>query len=720
LGAQLAKGILNRQVGFSLSKRDYATAPIDFATWNMQRPHSLLFVPMPDSDNKKSRRPLKNLPPDRFQPKVLLIWLLVALTLTSLLLWSPARLGSPITLKIQQVVELAESGGIKEGVIKPDLSGGRDWSLVTGELSEPMLLRPDSEQTTTAFRSAGRLTDSNLERLQRSARFVEQPATTMWSQILANVIPFVIIIGLLYFLFIRQLKQAGRGALSFGKSKAKLLTRDKEKITFADVAGCDEAKEEISEIVEFLKAPKKFSAIGGRVPKGMLMVGPPGTGKTLLAKAVAGEADVPFFSISGSDFVEMFVGVGASRVRDMFEQGRKNAPCLIFIDEIDAVGRQRGAGLGGGNDEREQTLNSLLVEMDGFSTQDGVIIIAATNRPDVLDSALLRPGRFDRQVTVDLPDIVGREAILRVHAKKITLAEGVDPALIARGTPGFSGADLANLLNEGALLAARRNKEKVEMIDIEDAREKVLFGREHRRLMDESEKRLIAWHEAGHAIIQGLLDDGTMPVHKVTIIPRGQSLGSTTYIPTKDILTRPMKKLLDQIAMAMGGRIGEELVTGDFSNGASGDIKQATKIARAMVCDYGMSALGPVDLAENQDTVFLGRDITRSRHISEDTARKVDEEVTRILKEQYARAKELIYSHRAALDKIAEALLEYETIEGKHILEILAHGEIKSAVIVSPPPKPKPAPTLAEEGTTAQETEPVMPSLEGTPAPSPA
>jgi len=686
----------------------------------MQRPRSLTFVPMPDSDNKKSRRPLKNLPEDRFQPKVLFIWLLVALVLTSLLLWSPGRLGSPVTLKIQQVVELAENDGIKAGVIKPDLSGGRDWALVTGELSEPMLLRPDSEQTTTAFRSAGRLTDSSMERLQRTERFVEQPATTMWSQILANVIPFVLIIGLLYFLFVRQLKQAGRGALSFGKSKAKLLTRDKEKVTFADVAGCDEAKEEISEIVEFLKDPKKFSAIGGRVPKGMLMVGPPGTGKTLLAKAVAGEADVPFFSISGSDFVEMFVGVGASRVRDMFEQGRKNAPCLIFIDEIDAVGRQRGAGLGGGNDEREQTLNSLLVEMDGFSTQDGVIIIAATNRPDVLDSALLRPGRFDRQVTVDLPDIVGREAILRVHAKNITLDEKVDPALIARGTPGFSGADLANLLNEGALLAARRDKPKVEMIDIEDAREKVLFGREHRRLMDDSEKRLIAWHEAGHAIIQGLLDDGTVPVHKVTIIPRGQSLGSTTYIPTKDILTRPMKKLLDQIAMAMGGRIGEELVTGDFSNGASGDIKQATKIARAMVCDYGMSALGPVDLGENQDTVFLGRDITRSRHISEYTARMVDDEVSRILKEQYARAKELIYANRAALDKIAEALLEHETIEGKHVLEILEHGEIKSAVVVSPPPKPKPAPSPAKEKTTAKEAEPVVPSLEGTPAPSPA
>jgi len=671
---------------------------------------------MSDSENNKKRRPLKNLPPDRFQPKVILIWLIVGLALTMLLLWSPGRLSSPVTLKVQKVVELAEQGGVREGVIKSDLSGGRDWAIITGELKEAMPVKSGSDQTTTSFRSAGRLTDANMERLQKTEVFVEQPATTMWTQLLANIIPFVLIIGLLYFLFVRQLRQAGRGALSFGKSKAKLLTRDRDKITFADVAGCDEAKEEVSEVVEFLRDPKKFTKMGGRIPKGMLMVGPPGTGKTLLAKAVAGEADVPFFSISGSDFVEMFVGVGASRVRDMFEQGRKNAPCLIFIDEIDAVGRQRGAGLGGGNDEREQTLNSLLVEMDGFDTAEGVIIIAATNRPDVLDSALLRPGRFDRQIHVDLPDIVGREEILRVHARKINLDESVDVAVIARGTPGLSGADLANLLNEAALLAARRNKKKVEMIDVEDAREKVLFGRERRRVMDESEKKLVAWHEAGHAIVQALLDDGTVPVHKVTIIPRGQSLGSTTYIPTKDILTRPMKKLLDQIAMAMGGRIAEELVTGDFSNGAYGDIKQATKIARAMVCDYGMSALGPVALGDNQDTVFLGREITRSQHISEDTARKIDEEVSRILNEQYDRAKQLISSHREALDKIAEALLQYETIEGKHVLEILEHGEIRSPVIVAPPPLKQKS---KDAGKKAKE-EPSSDAIGGSPEPTPA
>ncbi|HWL15184.1 MAG TPA: ATP-dependent zinc metalloprotease FtsH, partial [Opitutus sp.] len=470
---------------------------------------------MPELDNKKKRRPLKNMPPDRFQPKVLIFFFALFLAALALLFLSPARLNSPANLKIQRVVELAEQGKIREGVIHPDTSGGRDWVVISGETKEDVVLQSDRGET-HQFRAAGRLTDANMERLQKSQAFVEQPATTLFTQIAAQVVPFLIIIGLLYFLFVRQLRQAGKGALSFGKSRAKLLTRDRDKVTFSDVAGCDEAKEEISEVVEFLKDPKKFTKMGGKIPKGILMVGPPGTGKTLLAKAVAGEADVPFFSISGSDFVEMFVGVGASRVRDMFEQGRKSAPCLIFIDEIDAVGRQRGAGLGGGNDEREQTLNSLLVEMDGFDTTEGVIIIAATNRPDVLDSALLRPGRFDRQIYVDLPDLIGREQILRVHARKITLAENVDLAVIARGTPGLSGAELANLLNEAALLAARRNKKKVEMIDVDDAREKVQFGRERRRVMDDEEKKLTAYHEAGHALVQAVLDDGHMPVHKVT------------------------------------------------------------------------------------------------------------------------------------------------------------------------------------------------------------
>jgi cell division protease FtsH len=639
---------------------------------------------MSDLDNKKKRRPLKNLPPDRFQPKVLIFFLALFLAALALLIISPRGMSSPAELKIQAVVELAEQGKVAKGVIHSDSSGGRDWAVLTGE-TKPEFKLPSERGETNQFRAAGRLTDANMERLQKSQVFAEQPATTLFTQIAAQVVPFLIIIGLLYFLFVRQLRQAGKGALSFGKSRAKLLTRDRDKVTFADVAGCDEAKEEVSEVVEFLKDPKKFTKMGGKIPKGILMVGPPGTGKTLLAKAVAGEADVPFFSISGSDFVEMFVGVGASRVRDMFEQGRKSAPCLIFIDEIDAVGRQRGAGLGGGNDEREQTLNSLLVEMDGFDTTEGVIIIAATNRPDVLDSALLRPGRFDRQIYVDLPDLVGREQILRVHARKITLAENVDLAVIARGTPGLSGAELANLLNEAALLAARRNKKKVEMIDVDDAREKVQFGRERRRVMDDEEKKLTAYHEAGHALVQAVLDDGHMPVHKVTIIPRGQSLGSTMFIPKKDVLTHAMKRMLNQIAMGLGGRIAEELVIGDVSSGAAGDIKQVTKIARHMVCDWGMSPLGMVAYGESSDTVFLGREITRSQTYSEETARRIDGEVYRIINDQYERAKEIIVSRREVLDKVAAALLEYETIEGKHVLELLQFGEIRSAIVREPP-----------------------------------
>jgi len=665
---------------------------------------------MPDTDNKK-RRPLKNLPPDRFQPKVWLIWLTVAVGLFALIKWSPPKLSNPVSLKIQEVVDKADKGLIKAGEIRPDASGGRDWSIITGETKDKI---PGAD--TSEFVASGRLTDANMERLQHSNVFTEKPATTVMTQLIYNILPFLVVIGLLYFLFVRQLRQAGRGALNFGKSRARLLTRDRDKITFAEVAGCDEAKEEVSEVVEFLRDPKKFQKMGGRIPKGILMVGPPGTGKTLLAKAVAGEADVPFFSISGSDFVEMFVGVGASRVRDMFEQGRKNAPCLIFIDEIDAVGRQRGAGLGGGNDEREQTLNSLLVEMDGFDTTEGVIIIAATNRPDVLDSALLRPGRFDRQIYVDLPDMNGREQILRVHARKLTLSENVDLAVIARGTPGLSGADLANLLNEAALLAARRNKKKIEMIDIDDAREKVQFGRERRRLMDDEEKKLTAYHEAGHALIQAVLDDGHMPVHKVTIIPRGHSLGSTMFIPKKDILTQAMKRMLGQIAMAMGGRIAEELVLGDISSGAFGDIKQATKIARHMVCDWGMSPLGPIAYGESQDTVFLGRDITRNEHISEETLRKIDVEVHRIITEQYERARTIITEKRVALDQIAAALLEYETIEGKHVAEILEFGELRSPVIKEITLKTEEKPAAKKSSTDAPASE----AIGGAPAPTPA
>src|SRR5471032_3349525 len=607
---------------------------------------------MPDIETKKPRRQLKNIPPDRFQPKVLLFWVALAFAVVALLFWSPGITVSPANLTIFEVVTHAEGQDVKSGIIQPDTTGGRDWVLITGEMNNPSLTN-ERGMKTSFFRAAGRLTDSNMERLQKTNKFAERMATTVMMQLALSVLPVLIIIGFLYFLFSRQLRQAGRGALNFGKSRAKLLTRDRDKVTFGDVAGCDEAKEEVSEVVEFLKDPKKFTKMGGRIPKGILMVGPPGTGKTLLAKAVAGEADVPFFSISGSDFVEMFVGVGASRVRDMFEQGRKSAPCLIFIDEIDAVGRQRGAGVGGGNDEREQTLNSLLVEMDGFDTTEGVIIIAATNRPDVLDSALLRPGRFDRQVTVPLPDVRGREEILRVHAKKVKIADDVDLSVTARGTPGFSGAELANLLNEGALLAARRGKKKVEMVDVDEAREKVQFGRERRRVMDDEEKKLTAYHEAGHALVQAILDDGLMPVHKVTIIPRGRSLGSTMMIPSKDILTQHKRRLLDEIVMGLGGRVAEELVCNDISSGAYGDIRRITNLARHMVCDWGMSVLGPIAYGGNHDTVFLGRDITRNESVSEETAHKIDVEIQRIISEQYARAKAIIGERRSALDKIA-------------------------------------------------------------------
>jgi cell division protease FtsH len=662
-------------------------------------------------NDKKSRRPLKNLPSDGFQPKVLILWLAIVAVVVSLYLFSPGRQATPVEMTVYQVLQHAQDHQTQSIVMQPDPNaGGRSSFQISGETKD------GPEGKIVAFHTAGTLTDSTIAELQKAGA-KEVPASTLLQNLLAGLLPIFVLGLLVYFFFIRQLKAAGRGALSFGKSRAKMLTRDRDKITFADVAGCDEAKEEISEVVEFLKDPKKFTKMGGRIPKGMLLVGPPGTGKTLLAKAVAGEADVPFFSVSGSDFVEMFVGVGASRVRDMFEQGRKSAPCIIFIDEIDAVGRQRGAGMGGGHDEREQTLNSLLVEMDGFDTSDGVIIMAATNRPDVLDSALLRPGRFDRQVYVDLPDILGREQILRVHAKKITLAEDVDLMVIARGTPGLSGADLANLLNESALLAARRNKKKVEPIDVEDARHKVLFGRERRRVMDDEEKKLCAYHEAGHALVQAVLDDGLMPVHKVTIIPRGRSLGSTMFIPKRDILTYHKRRLLNQIAMGLGGRVAEELVCGDISNGASGDIKQITKLARQMVCDWGMTELGPIAYGDNHDTVFLGRDLARSEHVSEETARLIDGEVKKIIDEQHARATAIITERRSALDMIANALLEHETIEGRHVLEILEFGEIRSPIVNAPPTTP---PRVEDKDAKKPAPKPATNPLGGTPAPMPA
>jgi cell division protease FtsH len=614
------------------------------------------------------------------QYRMLSIWLLVFFVIFSLLWFANKDIQQQTEeWTIRDVVQEAARGADSRlegtGTLKASPQGGPKWHEVTGKFRQ-------STNEVIAFRAKGQLTESNLEVLQNSGFFREEPASTIWRDLMVTLLPIMLIIGLLYFLFVRQIRNAGKGAMNFGKSKARMLTRDRERVTFKDVAGCDEAKEEIAEVVEFLKDPKKFQNVGGRIPKGCLLVGPPGTGKTLIARAVAGEADVPFFSISGSDFVEMFVGVGAARVRDMFEQGRKNAPCIIFVDEIDAVGRQRGAGLGGGNDEREQTLNSLLVEMDGFDGHEGVIIMAATNRPDVLDNALLRPGRFDRQVVIDLPDLAGREQILKVHAKKIKITKETDLHDIARGTPGFSGADLANLLNEGALLAARYGKKEVDRYDIEEARDKISYGRERRRLMDDEDKRMTAFHEAGHALVQAVIGEGKLKLHKVTIIPRGRALGMTMYMPTKDILGETKNELLDRICMAMGGRLGEEIETGDFSSGAASDIKQATNIARHMVCDWGMSDLGPVAFGENTEQIFLAKEITRSQNYSEATAEKIDGAIQGIIRAQFDRAKIIIQENQEALRKIADALLEFETIEGKHVHEILEHGEIRSPISV--------------------------------------
>src|SRR2546421_1205505 len=551
-----------------------------------------------------------------------------------------------------------------------------------------------------------------------------QPAirtdSTLVAQTLIGFLPIALFLLVLYFLFRQQIRMAGKGALNFGKSKARMLARDKNKITFKDVAGVEEAKDEVQELVEFLRDPKKFQKLGGRIPKGVLMVGPPGTGKTLLARAIAGEADVPFFSISGSDVVEMFVGVGASRVRDMFEQGKKSAPCIIFIDEIDAVGRHRGHGVGGGHDEREQTLNALLVEMDGFDTQEGVIIIAATNRPDVLDPALLRPGRFDRQITVNLPDVKGREEILRVHSKKVKLAEGVDLQVVARGTPGYSGAELANVINEAALLAARRGLKGITLHELEEARDKVRWGKERRSMaLSEKEKQNTAYHEAGHALLLELLPH-TEPLHKVTIIPRGPSLGSTMWLPEEDKYTNRKNELLASLAVKMGGRVAEEIVFGDVTTGAAGDIKMATAMARKMVCEWGMSEkLGMVEYGEHEDYVFLGRELTRNRDYSEATAEEIDREVRRLRDDDYHTAKETLMAHRSVLDAIAKALLEYETLDGLQIKEIVKHGRmINPPPGASPPPgKKMPAEKPPKQVVAAPDVTPPLPgALGGAPA----
>jgi cell division protease FtsH len=504
-----------------------------------------------------------------------------------------------------------------------------------------------------------------------------------WVNILIQFSP-ILVLGLLWFFMLRQMQSGGNKALSFGKSRARLLSMQQKKVTFKDVAGVDEAKEELKEIIEFLREAQKFQKLGGRIPKGVLLVGPPGTGKTLLARAVAGEANVPFFSISGSDFVEMFVGVGASRVRDLFEQGKKNAPCIIFIDEIDAVGRHRGAGLGGGHDEREQTLNQLLVEMDGFESNDGVILVAATNRPDVLDPALLRPGRFDRRVVVGRPDVRGREEVLRVHAKKVPLSEDVDLRVLARGTPGFSGADLANMVNEAALNAARMNRKSVFMIDFETAKDKVLMGAERKSmLLTDEEKRVTAYHEAGHALVACIRDHAD-PLHKVTIIPRGMALGVTMQLPEDDKHTVTKDYLETQLAILMGGRIAEEIFLKQMTTGAGNDIERATEMSRKMVCEYGMSRLGPLTFGKKEEQIFLGREIAQHRDFSEETARQIDAEVKSLVDEAYRSAYGILDSRQDIMHRMAAALLERETLDGNEIRMIIEGKELPPLKIDGP------------------------------------
>ena len=570
--------------------------------------------------------------------------------------------GGTQQIEYSQFIQQVKSGGIDN----VSLEGSPAGYVIKGQ-------RKDSEKS--SFVTNAPLDDKLVQTLtDNKVRFkvIHEEKPGFLSSLLVSWLPLLLLVGV-FFYFMRAQSGGGKGgAFSFGKSRARLLDKDANVVTFADVAGCDEAKEEVQEIVDYLKAPNRYQSLGGRVPHGILLAGSPGTGKTLLAKAIAGEAGVPFFSISGSDFVEMFVGVGASRVRDMFEQAKKNAPCIIFIDEIDAVGRQRGAGLGGGNDEREQTLNQLLVEMDGFNSDETVIVVAATNRPDVLDPALQRPGRFDRQVIVPLPDIRGREQILNVHAKKVPLDASVDLVALARGTPGFSGADLANLVNEAALFAGRRNKIKVDQSDFEDAKDKIYMGPERRSMvMHEDEKRATAYHESGHAIVAESLE-GTDPVHKVTIMPRGRALGLTWQLPERDRISMYKDQMLNQISILFGGRIAEDLFVGRISTGASNDFERATHMAREMVTRYGMSEkMGVMVYAENESEVFLGRSITRSQNISEKTQQEVDAEVRRILDEQYAIAYKILDENREEMETMARALMEWETIDRDQVIEIM-------------------------------------------------
>ncbi len=606
--------------------------------------------------------------------KTLLLW--VMLIVIFLVMWQVLAPGSPRagTVSYTDFLAMVEADHDKETYVESVKIKEGDYTFT---VKDPIA------GTTETKRAEGppEVDNALIQKLRKhniKVDFEKEERSPLWSGALVTILPMVLLLGMFYF-FMRQLQAGGGKAMSFGKSRARMLNESANKVTFDDVAGIDEAKDEVEEIIEFLKDPKKFQRLGGRIPKGVLMVGPPGTGKTLLARAIAGEAGVPFFSISGSDFVEMFVGVGASRVRDLFEQGKKNAPCIIFIDEIDAVGRHRGAGLGGGHDEREQTLNQLLVEMDGFESNEGVIIVAATNRPDVLDPAILRPGRFDRRIVVNRPDVRGREAILAIHTRRVPLSPDVDLEIIARGTPGFVGADLENLVNEGALLAARLDKEFVAMNDFEMAKDKVLMGTERRSMViGEQEKRTTAWHESGHTLVAMLLQDHSDPVHKVTIIPRGPALGLTQQLPKTDRLSMSKKFAEARLAVLMGGRVAEDIVFGHYTTGAANDIKQASDIARRMVTQFGMSEkLGPVAYGGDQDTVFLGRDFnTNARNYSENVAQRIDEEVLSLVTGAEDSARTMLNENRELLDRLAEALLERETLDAEEISALMAGEEL--------------------------------------------
>jgi cell division protease FtsH len=610
------------------------------------------------------------MPPPKLSPRGLFVWFaIVGLMLLAYQFYQTDQQPTAELSYNPDFVKLVESGEVPECEVVSEISGNQ-YIRGTQKSIDPKTGKRKQ------FKVDVMVTDTLPDWLrEHNVKFKFRRESPYFWQIVSSALPILLLLGLLWFMFSRQMKGMGQGALSFGKSRAKMMARDKNKVTFKDVAGVEEAKEEVQEIIDFLKDPKRFQKLGGRIPKGVLLMGPPGTGKTLMAKAIAGEAGVPFFNISGSDFVEMFVGVGASRVRDMFEQGKRNAPCIIFIDEIDAVGRSRFSGVGGGHDEREQTLNALLVEMDGFDTQE-------------------RPGRFDRQIVIDLPTLDGREAILNIHARGIKLSPSVDLRRIARGTPGFSGADLANLMNEAALLAARSSKEGVDLSDLEEARDKVRWGRERRsRVLDDKEKRVTAYHETGHALVTLLVAESE-PIHKITIIPRGNAyLGATMQLPEKDRYMEGKRKLKGILATMMGGRVAEELIFGDITSGARSDLKQATRLARLMVCDWGMSEnMGPQTFGNHEELMFLGRGISSSQDFSEDTARKIDADVSLLLRTAYAEAKEILEKNRDKLEHIAKALLERETLDTRDVEELMKHGRLLAESEREPVVVPEPAP----------------------------